>query len=138
MQCLTSRHLTLLLSAFIIKASRYREEVDTLKFVISIIALVFVAILAIAPSANAANAANGAAIFSNNCAACHAGGRNVVNPAKTLSQSDLEKYSMNSIEAIKTQVTNGKAAMPAFGGRLTPEQIEDVSAYVLEKSASGW
>jgi cytochrome c6 len=28
--------------------------------------------------------------------------------------------------------------MPAFKGRLTTEQIEDVATYVLEKSEKGW
>ena len=40
--------------------------------------------------------------------------------------------------AIKYQVTNGKAAMPAFTGRLTAEQIDDVATYVLAQSEKGW
>ena len=86
----------------------------------------------------AGDAASGAKIFSANCAACHAGGKNVVNGAKTLSKGDLEKYTMNSIEAITTQVNNGKNAMPAFKGRLTDVQIEDVATYVLSQSEAGW
>ncbi|MEO0457924.1 MAG: c-type cytochrome, partial [Cyanobacteria bacterium P01_A01_bin.114] len=68
----------------------------------------------------------------------HAGGRNVVNAAKTLQKSDLDQYDMASIEAIKTQVTNGKNAMPAFAGRLTSDQIESVAAYVLDQAEKGW
>ena len=41
-------------------------------------------------------------------------------------------------EAVITQVTNGNGAMPPFGGRLTPEQIENVAAYVLSQSDKGW
>jgi len=85
-----------------------------------------------------ADAAAGAAIFNANCAACHAGGRNLVNPAKTLSQAHLEKYDMHSIEKIVNQVTKGKAAMPAFGGRLKPDQIANVADYVLSKADNGW
>jgi len=81
---------------------------------------------------------NGAKVFSANCAACHMGGNNLVNAAKTLKKSDLEKYEMTSLEAIKTQVIKGKAAMPAFGGRLSPQQIEDVAAYVLDQADAGW
>ncbi len=80
----------------------------------------------------------GAQTFGANCAACHLGGRNAVNPAKTLQKADLEKYDMNSVENIVTQVTNGKNAMPAFKGRLTDEQISAVAAYVLEQSEAGW
>ncbi|MGE5657989.1 MAG: cytochrome c6 PetJ [Actinomycetota bacterium] len=86
----------------------------------------------------AADAANGAKVFSNNCAACHVGGGNVVMAQKTLKKDVLEKNGMNSLEAITNQVTNGKNAMPAFKGRLKPEQIEDVATYVLEQSEKGW
>ncbi|MGH8002144.1 MAG: cytochrome c6 PetJ [Brasilonema sp.] len=86
----------------------------------------------------AGDAANGAKIFSANCAACHAGGKNVVNAAKTLQKGDLEKNAMNSLDAIKTQVTKGKNAMPAFGGKLSEGQIEDVATYVLGQSEKGW
>lgn len=90
------------------------------------------------PVAIAGDIANGAKIFSANCAACHAGGNNVVNGAKTLKKDALEKYEMNSIEAITYQVNNGKNAMPAFKGRLTDTQIDDVASYVLSQSEAGW
>jgi cytochrome c6 len=45
---------------------------------------------------------------------------------------------MYSAEAIIAQVTKGKGAMPAFKGRLKPQQIEDVTAYVLDKADKGW
>ena len=93
---------------------------------------------AFCPPALAGDAASGAKIFAANCNACHMGGNNVVNAAKTLKGDALEKYGMNSIEAITTQVTNGKNAMPSFRGRLTDKQIEDVATYVLEKSSKGW
>lgn len=86
----------------------------------------------------AGDAANGKQIFSANCAACHAGGKNVVNPAKTLSKADLDKNGMAAKDAIIKQVTGGKNAMPAFGGRLTADQIEDVAEYVLGQSEKGW
>ncbi|MGJ5673631.1 MAG: cytochrome c6 PetJ [Nostochopsis sp.] len=86
----------------------------------------------------AADAANGAKIFSANCASCHAGGKNLVQANKSLSKADLEKYGMNSAEAIIAQVTNGKNAMPAFKARLKPEQIEDVAAYVLGQADKSW
>jgi cytochrome c6 len=49
-----------------------------------------------------------------------------------------ENPEKGSIEAITTQVTKGKNAMPAFAGRLKPEQIEDVATYVLEQSEKDW
>ncbi|HAC66192.1 MAG TPA: cytochrome C6 [Cyanothece sp. UBA12306] len=110
-----------------------------MKRLFSLILLVFVFVaLTLTPPALAGDAAAGKSIFSANCAACHAGGKNVVNAAKTLQKDALEKYGMNSFEQIVAQVTNGKAAMPAFKGRLKPEQIENVAAYVLEQAENGW
>jgi cytochrome c6 len=86
----------------------------------------------------AADLADGAKIFSNKCALCHLKGGNTVNPEKTLKQETLEKFGMNSAEAIITQVTNGKGVMPKFGGQLSPEQIQNVAAYVLDQAAKGW
>ncbi|AFY82449.1 cytochrome c6 PetJ [Oscillatoria acuminata] len=104
------------------------------------IVLLAIAILTVAfvPPAFAGDAANGAKIFSANCAACHAGGNNVIMANKTLKKDALDQYAMNSIEAITAQVTKGKNAMPAFGGRLSDAQIEDVATYVLEQAEKGW
>lgn len=81
---------------------------------------------------------NGERIFSANCSACHAGGNNVIIPEKTLKKEALEANGMNSVDAITYQVTNGKNAMPAFGGRLDDGDIEDVANYVLSQSEKGW
>ncbi len=76
-----------------------------------------------------ADLVTGAKVFSANCASCHIGGKNVINAPKTLKKEALAKYAMNSSEAIVTQVTNGKGAMPKFKGRLTDDQIQSVAAY---------
>ena len=107
-----------------------------------ILSVIWIAIalfsFALATPALAGDAVKGKQIFAANCAACHAGGRNVVNAAKTLKKGDLEKYGMYSEEKIVAQVTNGKAAMPGFKGRLKPEQIDNVAAYVLGQAEQGW
>lgn len=103
-----------------------------------ILLLITVVSFSFASPALAGDAAKGAAIFSANCASCHMGGKNVVNPAKTLQKEDLEKYGMYDLESIKTQVTNGKGAMPAFASRLSAEDIENVAAYVLAQADKGW
>jgi cytochrome c6 len=109
--------------------------------VLAIACLLFALItfnLTTAAPAQAADLAAGASIFTANCSGCHLGGKNVIMADKTLQKAALEKYAMNSIEAITTQVTNGKGAMPAFKGRLTDEQIGNVAAYILDKSEKGW
>ena len=89
--------------------------------------------IAAAP-ANAADIANGKQIFEGNCAACHAGGQNVIQVEKTLQKEALEEYLAGGLKesSIITQVTNGKNAMPAFGGRLADSDIQDVAAYVYD------
>lgn len=110
-----------------------------MKKIISVLLLsVTIFTVAFSSPALAADAANGAAVFSANCASCHAGGGNIVNRAKTLKKADLEEYGMYSAEAIIAQVTKGQGAMPAFGKKLKANQIEDVAAYVLEQADKDW
>lgn len=100
--------------------------------------LLIVACLCLSLASASPALADGKGIFTANCNACHLGGANVVNGAKTLKKDALEKYGMLSQEKIVYQVTNGKAAMPAFKGRLTADQIEEVAAYVLSQAEAGW
>lgn len=86
----------------------------------------------------AADLQAGEQIFSANCSACHAGGNNAIMPEKTLKKDVLKLNNMDNISAITTQVKNGKNAMPAFGGRLADEDIDNVANYVLSQSEQGW
>jgi cytochrome c6 len=88
--------------------------------------------------AYAADADAGKQVFSANCAACHAGGRNAVSPQKNLQKDTLQQFGMYDAAAIIRQVTNGNGAMPAFSSKLSGEQIEDVAAYVLSQADNGW
>jgi cytochrome c6 len=94
----------------------------------------------VATPAFAADVGAGEQIFNANCAACHAGGQNVIMPEKTLEKEALDQYLAGgrSEKSIMTQVTNGKNAMPAFGGRLSDEDIADVAAYVIATADAGW
>jgi len=80
----------------------------------------------------------GQELFKANCSACHANGRNAIVPEKTLEEEVLKVNGMKKVESITYQVTNGKNAMPAFGGRLTTENIEDIANYVIIQSREGW
>lgn len=88
----------------------------------------------------AGNAGSGEQVFNANCAACHAGGQNVIMPEKTLEKEALDQYLAGgrNEKSIITQVSNGKNAMPAFGGRLSDEEIADVAAYVIKSADEGW
>lgn len=85
-----------------------------------------------------AGGAQGNDVFNKNCASCHAGGKNVMNPDKALTSESLEKNGVNSLEAIKKLVSEGKAPMPGFASSLSKEEIESVSAYVLDQAKKGW
>merc|ERR1740139_454961 len=82
----------------------------------------------------------GSQLFSVNCAACHAGGQNVIMPEKTLEKEALDQYLSGgrSEDSVVNQVTNGKNAMPAFGGRLSDDDIANVASYVIKTSEAGW
>lgn len=41
-------------------------------------------------------------------------------------------------DAVIKQVSNGKGAMPAFGGRLPDSDIQDVAAFVISSAKEGW
>ncbi len=108
------------------------------KSIVVTLLLVAIAFFSFTTSAWAGDATHGAKIFTANCAACHMGGKNVVNSAKTLQKGDLEKYGMYELDKIKYQITNGKAAMPAFANKLSAQDIEDVATYVLSQAEKGW
>nr|AAO43197.1 cytochrome c6 precursor [Phaeodactylum tricornutum]BAC54097.1 precursor cytochrome c6 [Phaeodactylum tricornutum] len=97
------------------------------------------AVIAAAP-ALAGDVGAGEQIFNANCAACHAGGQNVIMPEKTLEKEALDQYLAGgrTEKSIISQVTGGKNAMPAFGGRLSDEEIANVAAYVLASAEAGW
>jgi len=108
------------------------------KFLSTLVTLVSITTINISNQVLAADIQAGEQIFTANCSACHAGGNNVIMPEKTLKKDMLATNTMNSVDAITTQVKNGKNAMPAFGGRLTDEDIENAANYVLSQAEQGW
>ena len=76
----------------------------------------------------------GRKLFSLNCIACHKNGQNLIIPEKNLKKEALEANGMNTIDAIMYQVLNGKNGMPAFGGRISEKEIEEIAKYVLKQS----
>jgi cytochrome c6 len=77
---------------------------------------------------------NGETVFQGNCAACHSGGNNSIVAEKKLKKDALITYGKYDVAAIIKQVTNGNGAMPAFGEKLGPDDIEDVANYVYNKA----
>ncbi len=81
---------------------------------------------------------NGAAIFETNCAGCHPKGGNIIRRGKNLRKRALKRNHLDTIEAIASLVTNGKNNMPAYEERLSSQEIEAVSSYVIEQAAQKW
>lgn len=84
------------------------------------------------------NLANGAQIFEVHCAGCHGNGGNIVRRGKTLKLKALQRNGVDSIEAIAQLVAQGKGNMSAYEDRLTPAEIQAVSAYVLQQAEANW
>ncbi|MUG96590.1 c-type cytochrome [Scytonema sp. UIC 10036] len=108
------------------------------KVIAILLATLMVFNLSFQPQAIAADTANGAKIFNVHCAGCHINGSNIVRRGKNLKLKALKKYGMDSVNAIAAIVTNGKNNMSAYKERLTAEEIQDVSTYVLEQAEQGW
>ena len=81
---------------------------------------------------------SGAAVFKTHCAGCHVNGGNIVRRGKNLKMKALHRNKADTQDAIAYIVTNGKGIMSAYRDKLTPEQIADVSAYVLQRAETGW
>lgn len=90
------------------------------------------------PTALAFNLDAGEEVFQSNCAGCHKGGGNIMRWWKNLKLKTLKKNKLGSEEAIANLVANGKGIMSAYKDRLTEEEINNVSAYVLKQAQKNW
>jgi cytochrome c6 len=80
----------------------------------------------------------GAVLFETHCAGCHAQGGNIIRRGKSLKQRALERYHLDTQEAIAALVAQGKMPMSGYADRLSPDEINAVAAYVLQQAAAGW
>lgn len=71
-------------------------------------------------------------LFDENCAGCH-----------TLSEADAEgplgpelDGTDLEVDRVRDQIENGGGSMPAFGGQLTPEEIDQLAEFVSKASQS--
>ena len=76
-------------------------------------------------------AADGAALYKSKCVGCHgADGSKVIASlgVKPLNTPEVKKMGPAGVSDL---IAKGKNKMPAFAGKMTPEEISAVSAYVL-------
>jgi cytochrome c6 len=100
------------------------------------------ALFAVAPAqADAASLERGARLFEGNCAACHAGGGNVIVYARgrNLTMKKLERYGYADAQSIGVLLREGRGAMPVYGtDRLSDQDVEDVSAFTIDAATRRW
>ncbi len=111
------------------------------KRLIQVIVFVMIVLLLVpllATPAFGADFDQGTQIFEAQCAGCHLNGGNIVRRGKNLKKRAMEKNGYTSVEAIANLVTQGKGNMSAYGDKLSPEEIQAVSQYVLQQSQTNW
>ena len=80
---------------------------------------------------DAGDPAAGREVFTQNCAACHGeDGGGGTGPEL----AGREEFT--NPDVVVDQVRNGGGGMPAFGDRLTPQELSDVSSYVVKDLAA--
>jgi alcohol dehydrogenase (cytochrome c) len=84
-------------------------------------------------AAAAPNAAAGKEVFAEECSTCHGATGHGGNGGPDLRTMPLAKTQAGA----EKQVTNGGGGMPAFKGVLSPEEIANVAAYVVEDIVGG-
>jgi mono/diheme cytochrome c family protein len=74
-------------------------------------------------------------LFASKCAMCHgADGSAKTTMGKNLNIRDFHSAEVQkqSDADLKTMITKGKGKMPAFDGKLTGEQIDQLASYIRE------
>jgi len=101
--------------------------------------VICIALVATAFSARAA-ADDGAAIFQQLCIACHGSdGKATTDMGKKVQAADLtskEVQQLSDSQLTKT-IKNGQKKMPAFGDKLSDDDIKAVLAFVRQFGKSG-
>ena len=90
----------------------------------------FLALAIVATMAMPLFAADGAATFKAKCAACHGPDGAKAMPAMGIKPIDTPATTGKTVAQLTTVITKGEGKMPAFAGKLTPEEITAVATYV--------
>jgi cytochrome c6 len=80
--------------------------------------------------AGPALAVDAAALFASKCAACHGKDGKGTEAGKKMGAKDLALEQKEPVKEIAGDIANGMRKMPAFKGKLTPEEIDALAKYV--------
>ena len=82
---------------------------------------------------NPAPGSEGEGLFKRYCQACHPGGKNAINPAKTLWLQDLKKNNMATPEAIVQIIRKPPAGMTSFDEKdISDKDADAIARYILQ------
>jgi cytochrome c6 len=90
-------------------------------------------ICSVALAACAQAQSDGAKVFKANCVLCHAAdGSGNTAAGKALQAKDLrsEEVQKQSDAVLIDAITNGKGKMPAFGDRISPDEVKSLVGYI--------
>lgn len=99
------------------------------------ITLAVVVLAAVAFWSNPLKAEDGASLYKAKCAMCHGpDGKGATPMGKNLGIRDLTSADVQkqSDAELTTTISKGKNKMPAYGAKLTPEQIGQLVGYIRE------
>ena len=95
-------------------------------------ALCLFAFSAFGGMAQAAGSKIGEAEFKEHCAACHAGGGNIIKPNKTLSKKDREKSGIKTTKDIIRIMRKPGEGMTAFDKKILPDkEAKKIAEYII-------
>ena len=100
-----------------------------------ILAAALLLVACFVPSRSVAGTSSGEEIFKSSCASCHGvdgAGKTTMGKVfkiRDLRSEDVQKQSDADLNRI---IAKGKDKMPAYSGKLKPEQIEQLVSYIRE------
>jgi len=75
----------------------------------------------------------GEELFMKNCAVCHRGGGNIINPEKTLHKEDLDEFGIRTPEDIIKLMRNPGTGMSTFDTHTIPDSdAKKIAEYILK------
>ena len=75
----------------------------------------------------------GATLFQQNCAACHAGGGNIIKPDFTLHKKDLDAHGVKTADAIVGKMRNPGPGMTRFDAKtISDKDAKEIAEYILK------
>ena len=93
----------------------------------------FVVMIWLVPPAQAAEGSQGEEAFAKNCAVCHPGGKNSINPAKTLSKKALAANGIQGAADIVGKMRNPGPGMTQFDEKSIPDKTaKAIAEYILK------